>query len=269
MASSETKFLLVDAFATGPFSGNPAGVCILDAPASKAWMQSVATEMGFPATAFVLSSAELAAKLSWFTVNSELGLCGHGTLAAAHVLWELGLSPSRDEIIFETANDRLVAHRDGKNIELDFPIEEAYEELPPKALAQALGAPILRCIRNQYDYYCELQDDAAVRQLQPDLGLIQSLPVRCVGITSRSADPGFDFVSRVFAPQIGIREDQVTGSAHCTLGPYWAEKLGRTTLKALQASPRKGILDVDVDLDSNRVRLGGRAFTILSGNLSL
>lgn len=269
MVKNPIPYLLVNAFTDRPRKGNPAGVCILNVPVSDEFMQSFATEMGLSATAFVSLSETGAMTLRWFGPKNELKLCGHGTLAAAHALWELGLGASREAIIFHTVAGDLSVHRDGAIIRLDFPNDEPVDVETPAALDAALGTPIVRCLRNKLDYYCILQDEEAVRTLRPDMGMIAALPARGVCVTSRAVDEEFDFVSRFFAPGVGIVEDQVTGSAHCALAPYWAKELGRPALRAFQASPRTGVLDLQVDWDSNRVRVGGAAITVFNGSVSL
>jgi predicted PhzF superfamily epimerase YddE/YHI9 len=254
----------VDAFTDTPFAGNPAAVCLLDGPAEPGWMQAVAAEMNLAETAF-LHPLEDGYGLRWFTPAVEVALCGHATLASAHVLWEVGRAPADRVIAFHTHSGRLTARCDGRDIELDFPAKPVDEVEAPPGLLEALVVEPSYVGRNQLDYLVAVDDAATVRALAPDLARLRALPVRGVIVTSPSDDPGYDFISRFFAPGSGIDEDPVTGSSHCALGPFWAERLGRTRLEAYQASPRGGRLRVTVDGD--RVKLAGRAVTVLQGSL--
>lgn len=254
----------VDAFTAVPFGGNPAAVCLLPSPRETGWMQSLALEMNLSETAFLLRRNDGDFDLRWFTPAVEVDLCGHATLASAHVLWEEGhLEPAR-QARFHTRSGLLTADRSGSLIEMDFPAKtESPCEAPP-GLVDALGAPAVYTGRNQFDYLVELESEKAVRELRPDHGRLKHLPVRGIIVTARGSST-WDFVSRFFAPGSGIDEDPVTGSAHCCLGPYWAAKLGRTELRAYQASPRGG--EVNIRIDGDRVRLGGQAVTVLRGDL--
>jgi PhzF family phenazine biosynthesis protein len=254
----------VDAFADGPFTGNPAAVCVLPGPRDEAWMQQVAREMNLSETAFLVARAD-GFDLRWFTPAIEVALCGHATLASAHALWEEGHLPTDAVARFHTKSGLLSASRDGEWIELDFPATPAAPAEAPEGLSDALGAPACFVGRSRFDYLVELESEAAVRDLQPDHARLRALPVRGVMVTSRASTPGWDFVSRFFAPGSGIDEDPVTGSAHCCLTPFWAARLGRTSLVARQLSARGGTLLVR--LDGDRVRLRGRAVTVLRGEL--
>lgn len=256
----------VDAFADSPFSGNPAGVCLLDRPAPAEWMQGLAREMNLSETAFLVSGEECFG-LRWFTPSVEVDLCGHATLASAHVLWSEGLASPDEVLRFETASGRLSA-APGKQglIWLDFPAEPGHPLPVPEGLSEALRARILGAQRNRMDYLVELENEEAVLSLEPNLARIKALGGRGLIVTSRAQRPGADFVSRFFAPAAGIDEDPVTGSAHCFLGPYWAKKLQSQELTGYQASARGGTVLVQVD--GARVRLGGRAVTIVSGELA-
>ena len=260
------KIIVVDAFTDTPFAGNPAAVCLLPAPADEAWMRLVAREMNLAETAFLYPEAD-GWRLRWLTPSVEVDLCGHATLASAHVLWEDGHLSHSATAQFYTRSGLLTATRGPRRITLDFPAMLAQPAEPPAALCRALGASSPIWIgRNQFDYLVELADEATVRALEPDHALLASLPVRGVIVTAR-ADAGaqHDFVSRFFAPGSGITEDPVTGSAHCALAPYWSAKLGRTTLTGYQASQRGGIVQVEVLGD--RVLLGGQAVTMMRGIL--
>lgn len=260
------SFVQVDAFTDKPFAGNPAAVCVLPGPRSDAWMQGVAREMNLSETAFLLPE-ETAYRLRWFTPAVEVDLCGHATLASAHALWEGGFLDPCAPAEFETRSGRLQARRDGGDwIELDFPalpIQEPASGL--EALSGMLGQPVRLAARSVYDLLVEVDSEEAVRALKPDFGRLASLPVRGVIVTSRASSPGFDFVSRFFAPALGVDEDPVCGSAHCCLAPFWAERLGKPDLLAYQASARGGIVRTRVR--DQRVLLGGRAVTVLRGEL--
>lgn len=254
----------VDAFTDTPFRGNPAAVCVLPVPRDEGWMQAVAREMNLAETAF-LHPADDGFALRWFTPAIEVALCGHATLAAAHVLWEDGHLPTDRQARFHTKSGLLTADRASDWIELDFPVKRAEAAPAPPGLAEALGAAPRYVGRNQFDYLVELDVEETVRGLVPDHAALARLPVRGVIVTSRADTPGFDFVSRFFAPGSGIAEDPVTGSSHCALGPHWAERLGRTELVAYQASPRGGV--IRVRLAAERVKLAGQAVTVFRGQL--
>jgi PhzF family phenazine biosynthesis protein len=254
----------VDAFTDTPFRGNPAAVCILDGPAPEDWMQSVALEMNLSETAF-LHPIEDGFTLRWVTPTVEVDLCGHATLASAHVLWQDGRLAPDAMARFHTKSGLLTAQRAGDWIELDFPATPAEACDAPPALIEALGAAPSWVGRNQFDYLVELASETAVRGLRPDFARLCRLPVRGVMATARADSPEFDFVSRFFAPASGINEDPVTGSAHCTLGPFWGERLGKTEMAAYQASKRGGV--VRLRLDGERVKLAGQAVTTLRGEL--
>jgi PhzF family phenazine biosynthesis protein len=261
----EQPIYQVDAFTDRPFAGNPAAVCPLDAPRSDAWMQDVAAEMNLAETAFLLPQDD-GWNLRWFTPLLEVDLCGHATLAAAHILWETGRLAPDAQARFTTRSGLLTADRRGDRIELDFPAERETETEPSLTLFAALGARPRYVGKNRFDLIVELDDAAAVRALKPDFAQIALLPVRGVIVTARADSPDYDFVSRFFAPQCGIPEDPVTGSAHCCLGPFWSARLNKTTMRGFQASPRGG--SVLVGVEGERVILGGNAVTVLRGALS-
>ncbi len=256
--------VVVDAFTAKPFAGNPAAVCILAAPAEDSWMQSVAREMNLSETAFLLREGN-GYRLRWFTPAAEVDLCGHATLASAHWLWESGTAPDAPPLSFETRSGTLLAMQSGRWIALDFPGKPAAAAPPPEGLAGALGsAPVVFAV-SQFDALAELESEDAVRSLRPDVGAIAALPYRGVIVTAKAASAGFDFVSRFFAPKVGVPEDPVTGSAHCVLAPYWRAKLGKDDMLAYQASARGGVVRVGVRGD--RVLLGGQAVTVWKGEL--
>lgn len=256
----------VDAFTDRAFAGNPAAVCLLSEPREEDWMQAVAREMNLSATAFLHPEGEDGAwRLRWFTPAVEVELCGHATLASAHVLWETGTLPGDGPAHFHTRSGLLTAERRGDWIELDFPARTAEPTPAPPGLAEALGVEPLWVGKSRYDYLLELASEAAVRSLDPDHRRLAILPVRGVIVTARAENAPFDFVSRFFAPGAGVDEDPVTGSAHCTLGPYWAAHLGKSELLAFQASSRGGV--VRVRMEGERVKLGGQAVLVLRGEL--
>jgi PhzF family phenazine biosynthesis protein len=256
----------VDAFTDRPFAGNPAAVCLLSGEAEDAWMQSVAREMNLSETAFLRRGSQ-AWSLRWFTPAVEVDLCGHATLASAHVLWEQRYAPSDAALRFKTRSGELRASRSDGRIELDFPAEPPVPCPVPSEVLAALGAAGARDAgRNRFDLLIELEDERAVRVLSPDFRRLGAAAgARGVIATAASERPEFDFVSRFFAPAVGIDEDPVTGSAHCCLGPYWARRLGKDELTAYQASARGGIVSVRVA--GERVFLGGSAITVWRGEL--
>lgn len=255
----------VDAFSAKPFAGNPAAVCVLAHAADKKWMQNVAREMNLSETAFLHRSGD-AWNLRWFTPSVEVDLCGHATLASAHVLWEDGHLPAATQARFDTRSGRLTADRRGEWIEMDFPAQTTTPADPPDALLKALGVTPKYVGKNRTDYLVEIETEAELRGLSPDFTRLRSLPIRGVMVTAKASSPGFDFVSRFFAPGAGVDEDPVTGSAHCALAPYWSAQLGKTSLLGFQASARGGVVAVRVAAD--RVILGGQAVTVLRGELT-
>ncbi|HKV09811.1 MAG TPA: PhzF family phenazine biosynthesis protein [Thermoanaerobaculia bacterium] len=255
----------VDAFTDRPFAGNPAAVCLLPGPREASWMQSVAREMNLSETAF-LHPEDGGWRLRWFTPAIEVELCGHATLASAHVLWETGRLAAGDTARFHTLSGLLTAEKQGEWIELDFPARRVEEVTPPDGLTAALGVENPRFVgKSRYDYLLETGSEAEVRALDPDHRRLASLPVRGIIVTARADGSPYDFVSRFFAPGSGVDEDPVTGSAHCTLGPHWAERLGKNEMLAFQASPRGGAVRVRVA--GERVKLGGQAVLVLRGQL--
>lgn len=258
-----TPIWQVDAFASQPFTGNPAGVCLLDNPRSDEWMQHVAQEMNLSETAFLVAE-EGGYQLSWFTPACEVILCGHATLAAAHVLWSEGVAASSREIVFRSLHSgTLTARRREDLIELDFPVRLPEPVVVPDGLAEALNLEPHLVARDVEDYLVLVADEQVVRRVRPDFARLRNLTDRGVIVTA--AGDEYDFVSRYFAPAAGIDEDPVTGSTHCCLCPFWAEKLGKGTMVGYQASARGGV--VQVTLAGDRVLLAGTALTILKGEL--
>jgi len=254
----------IDAFAAEPFSGNPAAVCLLEAEAEANWMQSVAAEMNLSETAFVAPHPD-GFGLRWFTPASEVDLCGHATLASAHVLWETGRLAPEDTARFHTRSGLLTAEHEGDWIELDFPATPAEAIEMPAGLSDLLGSVPKFVGRSRFDLLLELTDAEELRDLNPDFAGLSSLPVRGLIVTALSDVPEYDFLSRFFAPAAGIAEDPVTGSAHCALAPFWAERLGKDEMTAFQASSRGGV--VKVKLAGDRVLLRGQTVTVLRGEL--
>ena len=266
MGEADMPFSIVqvDAFSDKPFAGNPAAVCVLPSARDEVWMQNVAREMNLSETAFLVREGDVF-HLRWFTPAVEVALCGHATLASAHVLWECGHLKAGQQARFRTLSGLLTADQRGDWIEMDFPVKAEAPAEAPARLSEALGTGLKYVGRNQFDYLVEVESDGALRGLKPNFSLLSELPVRGVIVTARSETAGFDFVSRFFAPKSGVNEDPVTGSAHCCLGPYWAKRLGKTELAAYQASARGGV--VRVRLNGDRVILGGQAVTVLRGEL--
>ena len=253
----------VDAFTETPFAGNPAAVCILDGPADERWMQAVAAEMNLSETAFLHPERD-GYRLRWFTPAAEVSLCGHATLASAHVLWEDG--HSRESMLrFHTLSGVLTARRRSDWIELDFPVEPVEACEPPTGMLEVLGARALFTGRTRTRYFVELESASAVRILNPDISGINRFPPGRMLVTARSDEPAYDCVSRYFAPGVGVPEDPVTGSAHCALAPYWSARLDKTEFVAYQASARGGILKVR--LEGDRAFLAGQSVTVMRGEL--
>ena len=281
--------LVVDAFTSEPFHGNPAGVVLLERPRSESWMQDFAAEMKHAETAFLVPE-EGGFHLRWFTPVREVDLCGHATLASAHALWETGTLKAGHEARFRTRSGMLTAIQKREGIEMDFPAQPAaaVEECEPApghgggivgtVVAHALSGAVCELIFtglrsrgsfvgwNGTDYLVELDSEAAVRAVQPDFEAMAQVGTRGIIVTARSENPKYDFVSRFFAPAFGVDEDSVTGSAHCALGPYWGAKLEKKEVIGYQASPRGGV--VRVALRGDRVGLIGRAVTVLRGTIA-
>ncbi|MGW5161961.1 PhzF family phenazine biosynthesis protein [Nonomuraea wenchangensis] len=251
------RLYTVDAFTSTAFQGNPAAVCLLDSPVTDGWMQRVATEMNLSETAFLHGDS-----LRWFTPAVEVTLCGHATLATAHVLYSTGTATG--PIQFRTASGTLTVNRlPSGGITMDFPAKEVTPVTLPAGLEKALGATPVRVGISQLDLLVELESEETVRNLTPDITALGAVDARGVIVTARGTET--DFVSRFFAPKVGVPEDPVTGSAHCALSPYWSARLGRASLVGAQLSKRGGI--VHVTYAGDRVHLAGNAVTVLSGTL--
>jgi PhzF family phenazine biosynthesis protein len=259
------ELLQVDAFTDRAFGGNPAAVCFCTEPREAGWMQRVARQMNLSETAF-LERRDDGFGLRWFTPTVEVELCGHATLASAHALWETGRLDPRAAARFHTLSGELVAERRDGWIEMDFPawLPDA-TPLAADDLAQALGVEPLTAVKCRSYCVVEVATEAIVRAATPAMHLLRNLPYGGVVLTARAGDPPFDIVSRFFAPAFGIDEDPVTGSAHCALGPFWCDRLGKSELLACQASPRGGTLRVR--LAGDRVKLLGQAVTVWRGQL--
>lgn len=254
----------VDAFTNKPFAGNPAAVCVLDAPRDDAWMQSVAAEMNLSETAFV-RPLENGFELRWFTPKVEVDLCGHATLATAFTLFQMGIVGAEKAIEFQTRSGILTAVRQGKFLQLDFPATPVEPCVPPHGLLEALSVDAIFVGKTKFDRFVVVDSAEIVRSLRPDFRKLASIAARGVIVTSVSDMPEVDFISRFFAPSHGIDEDPVTGSAHCALAPYWAQQLGKTQMVGFQASERGGL--VNVELKGDRVILGGEAVLVMKGEL--
>jgi PhzF family phenazine biosynthesis protein len=258
------RYFVVDAFAQRPFAGNPAAVVPLERWPDDAWLQNVAMEMNHSETAYFIPAGD-AFHLRWFTPRVEVDLCGHATLAAAKVISHLNLGGGQSPIRFTCKSGDLAAHIRDDGIALDFPLKPAQPSAPPAGLLEALGATATYVGGNGFDYLVELESEPALRRLAPDMRQLLAVECRGVIVTARSADPSFDFVSRFFAPAVGIDEDPVTGSAHCCLADHWQRRLGKSKLIAYQASQRGGVIHVEVL--GNRVLLEGHAIIVARGEL--
>lgn len=268
----------VDAFTDKPFAGNPAGVCILPKKVSEEWMKAVAQEMNLSETAFLLPQEDASVEpqagktqqwfnLRWFTPVTEVDLCGHATLASAHILWETGRLRPDEQARFHTRSGMLTADRREDWIEMNFPSKPEQPATIPADFGSVLGVQFKYVGRNQFDYLVEVEDEATLRNMKPDFQRLARLPVRGVIVTCLPADPNqYDFISRFFAPAVGVNEDPVTGSAHTCLGWFWGKRLGKTEMTAYQASARGGV--VKVRLAGERVFLSGQAVTVLRGEIN-
>lgn len=259
------RIVQVDAFTNRPFAGNPAAVCVLREAPPEQWMRDVACEMNLSETAF-LTPRDGGYNLRWLTPTVEVDLCGHATLASAHVLWEDGHLPAGQQARFHTRSGLLTADRRGEWIEMDFPAKVAAPSEAPPDLLPALGVQAKFVGKNVFDYLVEVDSEETLRAMTPDFTALKKVGVRGVIVTARPSGPEYDFVSRFFAPGSGVDEDPVTGSAHCALGPYWAGRLGKSDFTAYQASARGGV--VRVRLNGDRVILGGQAVTVMRGELT-
>ena len=263
----------VDAFASGPFTGNPAAVCVLDGPRESEWMQQVAMEMNLSETSFLVprDAHHREFDLRWFTPAIEVPLCGHATLASSHILWETARLRTDEAARFHTLSGWLTAKKSGDQIEMDFPAILHEKVALPDRLAEALGLEPNDIICNRglgkedSNFLLELDSEETVRNLKPNFELLRRTVNAGIIVTSRGSSSKYDFISRYFACYAGIDEDPVTGSAHCMLAPYWSAKLGKVEMLAFQASARGG--EVGVRFNGERVVLIGQALTVLQGSL--
>jgi PhzF family phenazine biosynthesis protein len=254
----------VDAFTSKPFAGNPAAVCLLPDTHDAPWMQMIAREMNLSETAFLVRRGR-GYDLRWFTPLVEIDLCGHATLASAHVLWEQGDLDARETAVFETRSGELLAKKTDGWIEMNFPATPASAVSSRDEFAAAIGTKAVWAGRTRFDYLVEVESEEAVRALRPDFARIGQFEARGLIVTSRASRPGYDYVSRFFAPAAGVDEDPATGSSHCGLGPYWRDRLGRDDLVGFQASARGGF--VRTRCEGDRVLLSGQAVTVMRGEL--
>ncbi len=261
---NQTPIYQVDAFASAPFQGNPAAVCLLDEDADAEWMQNLAVEMNLSETAFVVPHGD-EYRLRWFTPEYEVELCGHATLASAHILWQTGALPSHQPATFDTLSGKLPCRKTGGWIEMDFPGIPASETKPPDGLLEALDTQAVYVGRNNMDYIVHVNDESIVKNMAPNFSELAKIDIRGTIVTALSNDGNCDFVSRFFAPRAGINEDPVTGSAHCCLAMYWGPKLGKESVVGYQASKRGGW--VKMRLSQGRVVISGQAVTVLEGTL--
>jgi PhzF family phenazine biosynthesis protein len=257
---------LVDSFTSEAFAGNPAGVVILDAPKDERWMLGVAAEVNQAETAFLVPRSD-GFDLRWFTPTLEVDLCGHATLGSAHILWQEGYLPRDQEARFHTRSGLLKANPESGWITMDFPATPPEPCEVPEGLFPSLRLTGGSVFRTRFDYLVSIESAEELRRLAPDLAAVRKIESRGVIVTSRSDRPDADFVSRFFAPQSGVDEDPVTGSTHCALAPYWADRLGRKRLTGYQASRRGGI--VRVEHAGDRVMLSGKAVTVYRATLSV
>lgn len=257
----------VDAFAEKPFSGNPAAVCLLNEAITDSAMQNIAFEMNLSETAFVLKQDD-GYELRWFTPSAEVDLCGHATLSSAHILWEEGLCRENQPINFHTKSGLLITYKRDGLIEMDFPAIPEKEVSYPADLIHALGGVEPKYVgMTKWNYVVEVDSEHTVKSIQPDYNRMLGLPGWGTMVTAKADSGEYDFVSRFFAPEKGVPEDPVTGSAHCALGPYWQKRLGKKEFNAYQASPRGG--KVRVRVEGDRVFLSGKAVTVIKGEISI
>jgi len=264
------KIFQVDSFTDRPFKGNPAGVCLLEKEKAESWMQNMAMEMNLSETGFLLKGKE-GFNLRWFTPETEVPLCGHATLASAHILWEERILDEKELARFYTKSGELVCEKIDNWIEMSFPSRQVQEVETPESLMNALGLKDRETKFNRYDgngeilYLVEIESDEVLKELNPDFGKLKEEDAKAVMVTVRSSSKEYDFLSRFFAPSLGVAEDPVTGSAHCYLAPYWGKKLNKNELIGYQASRRGGI--VKCELRENKVIIKGQAVTVFKGEL--
>jgi PhzF family phenazine biosynthesis protein len=258
------KLFQVDAFTDKSFAGNPAGVCILPKAVTDEWMLKIASEINCAETAFLLRQ-DGGCQVRSFTPRTEVTLFGHATLASAHILWQEGFVQPNEEARFTMKSGTLVAKRIGKWVEMDFSSKQAKTAEAPPNLTKALGVTAKYVGKNEFDYLIEVDSEETLRAIRPNYLSLETVPMRGVIVTAPSSTAAYDFVSRFFAPAVGVNEDSVTGSAHCCLGPYWAEKLKKKEMMGYQASPRGGV--VGMRCEGEKVILLGQAITVMRSEL--
>ena len=262
------KIYKVDAFTSIPYQGNPAAICVLDNPVEDQWMQAVASEMNLAETAYLLKEGD-SFRLRWFTPTVEMDICGHATLASAHILWEQGYVLKGSAINFKTLSGEITVTQFGNEIVMDFPADP--ESTVPLTedltmiLKESLGANPIYVGKSQRDFLVEVESAEILRSMTPNMSILAEVPMRGYIVTAKSDKPEFDFISRCFFPAVGIPEDHVTGSAHCCLARYWGGKLDKTEMLGFQASNRGG--QVRVKIVGDRVMLIGSCVTVLIGEL--
>jgi PhzF family phenazine biosynthesis protein len=261
------KLFIVDSFTEEKFKGNPAAVAICDRKLNEFEYQNVAAEMNLSETAFLFKRNDGEYDLRWFTPEEEVNLCGHGTLAASHILWEKGYEKKETSLSFHTLSGLLSASNDKDWITLDFPSQPLSESEGDKFLFEAIPGEIEKIMEDDLSYVVVMKNEAQIKNMTPDFDLLYKTRKKEVIVTARSDNSDFDFISRFFGPAIGIKEDPVTGSAHCYLAPYWSEILGNKDLTGYQASQRGGYIRCTVH--GERVLLKGKACTVLSGNFMI
>ena len=255
----------VDAFTAEPFKGNPAGICILEKETSKKWMQNVAAEMNLSETAFIIKAGEKY-KIRYFTPESEVPLCGHATLASAHIMYQTGIISKEESIIFDSGAGELIVRSSGNWIIMNLPAYEVERMQIPPIAEKLIGIKPAELYMTSHGWTIALlQNEEDVRNLSPDFSRMKNTPFGDLIVTAPSEDTNFDFCVRCFAPALGINEDPVTGSAHCALTPFWNHKTGRDEFISRQISKRSGILKVA--LKGNRVEIAGHAKTIFKAEL--
>jgi PhzF family phenazine biosynthesis protein len=254
----------VDAFTSEPFAGNPAAVTILEKKMPDEWMAGLAREMNLSETAFLLKGRD-AWSLRWFTPGAEVNLCGHATLASAHILWEQGYLPSDQSAVFNTRSGLLSAVKKNDWIEMDFPAYQAVEAPLDGQIQTALGGEPQEAFATGEDLLVVYSNTDEIISLKPKIPLVAKMPFRGVCVSAKGDGKPYDFVSRFFAPQVGVDEDPVTGSAHSSLCPFWAARLGKTEMLAKQVSARGGVIRVR-DM-GERVAIAGQAVTLFTGEL--
>lgn len=261
------KVYQIDTFTDVPFKGNAAAVCILEKDYNDSILKNIAMEMNLSETAFLRQVSDNEFNLRWFTPEVEVSLCGHGTLASAHLLWENKMVEENNVINFNTLSGILTAKKKKEWIELDMPKGNLRKSDGDKFLLDSLEIVPKSIYEDEIVYLLEFNNEEEIIKLNPDFNLLQKARKEEIIVTSISNNENYDFVSRFFGPSIGVDEDSVTGSAHCYLAPYWGERLNKYEVLGFQASRRSG--NVKCKLDGNRVLIQGKAITVLGGDLKI